>query len=159
MPLLNIHFGGDARVTERRQGVLKESLQEDIKADTQHGYPGATGAWFMYQLPDRGGLLLRKECQEQITPKVRVAGLIHSKPGYLLMTFSFCNYKLNNQNQDILYHLYKGHRSIASEGLNFWKIGIKYDYFLPLGSNSVLFPGAPRSHSKLIFFIVNASWT
>lgn len=51
--------------------------------------------------PPRQGVLLRKEFQEQATPKVRVAGLIHSEPR-LPPDDTFHNYRLNNQNQDII---------------------------------------------------------
>ena len=51
-----------------------------------------------------GRVLLRKEFQEQITPKARVAGLLHSEPGLPPNDILFHNYRLNNQNQGILYH-------------------------------------------------------
>ena len=65
--------------------------------------PDATGAWSMHQ-PPRQGVLLRKEFQEQATPKVRIAGLIHSEPRLPPDDIFFHNYRLNNQNQDILNH-------------------------------------------------------
>ena len=51
-----------------------------------------------------GRVLLRKEFQEQITPKAREAGLLHSEPRLPPNDILFHNYRLNNQNQGILYH-------------------------------------------------------
>lgn len=112
MPLLNIHFGVMLGHREETRSLKRESTRRYKGGHTTCKYQVLLelGLCTNYQT---GRLLLRKECQEQITPKVRVAGLIHSKPGLPPNDILFHNYKLNNQNQDILYHLYKGHRSIV----------------------------------------------
>lgn len=102
MPLLNVHFVVMLGHREETRSLKRESTRRYKSGQTRckHQVLLELGLCTNYQIRR---VLLRKEFQEQKTPKVRVAGLIHSEPG-LPNDILFHSYRLNNQNQGILYH-------------------------------------------------------
>lgn len=103
MPLLNVYFVVMLGHTEETRSLKRESTRRYKSGQTRYKHQVLRELSLCTNL-QTGRVLLRKEFQEQITPKARVAGLLHSERGLPPNDILFHNYRLNNQNQGILYH-------------------------------------------------------